>query len=104
MNPKFHQNVPKALAMLHAQLLPQTRKCETNKTACQNPNRETASPASRHTVDKRTHDNTNEMGKQSTRSKTKKEPNGSGLNEVIPFRTMNFHIHSTQTPTPMAPT
>ena len=47
-------------------------KCETNKTACQKPNRETASPASRHTVGKRTHGNANEMGKQSTRSKTKK--------------------------------
>ena len=44
--------------------------CETNKTACQKPNRET--PASRHTVDKRTHGNANEMGKSATRSKTKK--------------------------------
>ena len=35
-------------------------------------NRETASSASRHTVGKRTHDNKNEMGKQSTRSKTKR--------------------------------
>jgi hypothetical protein len=51
---------------------PKPKVCETNKTASQTQNRETASSASRHTVAQRTPNNKNEMGKQTTRSKTKR--------------------------------
>jgi hypothetical protein len=44
----------------------------TAEAACQNQHSETAPPASRHTVIQRTRTNTNEMGKQTRASKTKR--------------------------------